>query len=70
MSVQEIDNEQNNNKTNYMIESILESSGSLLYRSTDTGPLITDENPVQTNLQVNKEQILTAENQEPFPVQQ
>ncbi|CAG8821779.1 4876_t:CDS:1, partial [Gigaspora margarita] len=69
-SVQEIDNRQNNNKTNHMIEFISESSGSSLHRFTNTRPLMTNENPVQINLQVKKEQVPTTENREPSPVKQ
>ncbi|CAG8821534.1 28248_t:CDS:2, partial [Gigaspora margarita] len=47
MSVQETNNGQNNNKTNYMMEPIAESSGSSLLRSTDARFLMTNENLVK-----------------------
>ncbi|CAG8653033.1 1465_t:CDS:2 [Gigaspora margarita] len=51
MSIQDTDNGQNNNKTNHIMEPIAKSLGSSLLGSTDTGSLMTDEDPVQTNLQ-------------------
>ncbi|CAG8605904.1 22528_t:CDS:1, partial [Gigaspora margarita] len=53
-----------------MTELASESSESLLYKSTDSRPHITDKKTVQTILQVNKDQVPTTENHEPSPAKQ
>ncbi|CAG8810629.1 2156_t:CDS:2 [Gigaspora margarita] len=55
MSIQEINNGQNNNKE-HMIEFNSKSLGSSQYGSTNTRHLMTNEDPLKTNLQVNKDQ--------------